>query len=78
MPKLKKGKNESKNMEFRAIICYHMQFHGVLKTELAKILGLSYSGFYKKMQDPSRFTLLEMRIIKSRLNIPPEQFHAVI
>lgn len=41
--------------------------------ELAKGLGLSTASFYRRLKDPSTFTLGELRSLRRRLGIPKEE-----
>lgn len=47
--------------------------HGLDNAALAKGLGLSCQTYYRRLRDPSTFTLGELRSLRQRLRIPKEE-----
>lgn len=47
--------------------------YGLDNTALAKGLGLSCQTYYRRLRDPSTFTLGELRSLRQRLRIPKEE-----
>lgn len=54
-----------------------MNLYGEKFTDLSKALGISYQSTIKKINGDSDFKLSELRIIKERYNLSPEEINYI-
>lgn len=54
-----------------------MNLYGEKFTDLSKALGISYQSTIKKINGDSDFKLSELRIIKERYNLSPEEVNYI-
>jgi hypothetical protein len=61
------------NLLFLGKIADYKTRYNLDNAELAKGMGLSIPTFYRRLRDPSGFTLGELRTLRQRLRIPKEE-----
>lgn len=73
MPRLRKSEADTKNTPIKQLIALYQIERAVgTKEQLGKMMCMSKTTFYKRLQNPGEMTLDELRKLKSCLNIPKE------
>lgn len=79
MPKLKETEDQKKDRMLAAIIAKNMTLYGYTdKKELALLLRMNRSSFYRKLRGDSDFTKTELRRLFRVLKFTPEEKEAVL
>ena len=68
----------AKDLQLQAIVARNLVLCGYKKQDVATMLFLSPSAFYKKLSNPSKFTLDEFRRLKQVLKILDAELPQVI
>lgn len=73
MPRVNLTQDDRQNRFFLGMIADYKTRSHITNESLAKGLGLSIQSFYRRLKDPSSFTLGELRNLRIRLKIPKEE-----
>ncbi len=70
--------NKAKYDKLNKLIAINLIKCGYRKEELAKLLGISLSTLYKKLNKPNTFTYSEIQILFYKLKFTQEEILAVV
>lgn len=69
---------EKKNRRITGAINYYLEVEGYSKTEFAKVLGVSLSTLYNRMQNPETFSIKEVRRLAKLFSLTEKELIAMI
>lgn len=72
MPKLQESENQQKNRAFRAECMKQMELQRIKPMTIAKLWGVTIQTARKKLKDPGKQTVPELRAICKFLKFPDD------
>ena len=73
MPRVYLSQDDKPNLLLLGKIADYKTRYNLDSAALAKGMGMALNTFYRRLKDPSTFTLGELRTLRQRLRIPKEE-----